>query len=42
LRALYGVKWSPARERLLQVSLAGLKRVRPFLPRRLRLIAPAR
>ena len=23
LRAIYGVKWSPARERLLQVSLAG-------------------
>ena len=42
LRAIYGVKWSPARERLLRVSLAGLKRVRPFLPRRLRLIAPAR
>lgn len=42
LRVIYGVKWSPARERLLRVSLAGLKRVRPFLPRRLRLIAPAR
>ena len=42
LRAIYGVKWSPGRERLLQVSLAGMKRVRPFLPRRLRLIAPAR
>ena len=42
LRAIYGVAWSPARERLLQISLAGLKMVRPFLPRRLRLIAPAR
>ena len=42
LRVIYGVKWSPARERLLQVSLAGLKQVRPLLPRRLRLIAPAR
>lgn len=42
VRAIYGVKWSPARERLLRVSLAGLKRVRPVLPRRLRLIAPAR
>ena len=25
LREIYGVKWSPARERLLQISLAGLK-----------------
>jgi uncharacterized protein (DUF2236 family) len=42
LRTIYGVKWSPARERLLKISLTGLKRVRPFLPQRLRLIAPAR
>jgi uncharacterized protein (DUF2236 family) len=42
LREIYGVKWSPARERLLQLNLAGLRRVRPFLPERFRLIAPAR
>ena len=42
LRAIYGVKWSPARERWLQSNLAFLKRVRPLLPRRFRLIGPAR
>ena len=42
LRAIYGVEWSPARERWLQMNLRLLKRVRPLLPRRFRLIAPAR
>ena len=42
LRAIYGVKWSPARERWLQLNLSLLKRLRPLLPRRFRLIAPAR
>ena len=42
LRAIYGVKWSPARERWLQMNLAFLKRIRPLLPKRFRLIGPAR
>ena len=42
LRDIYGVKWSPARQRWLDLNLAGLRRVRPLLPARLRLIAPAR
>jgi len=42
LRKIYGVTWSPAREWWLQLNLAGLRRVRPLLPRRYRLIGPAR
>jgi uncharacterized protein (DUF2236 family) len=42
LRRLYGVRWSPARERWLQLNLAALRRLRPLLPRRYRLIGPAR
>jgi uncharacterized protein (DUF2236 family) len=42
VREIYGVKWSPAREKWLKLNLAALKRVRPLLPRRLRLIGPAR
>lgn len=42
LQRLYGVKWSRARQRWLDVNLRFLGRVRPFLPRRYRLIGPAR
>jgi uncharacterized protein (DUF2236 family) len=42
LRRIYGVKWTPARERWLRLNLAGLKRIRPLLPGRYRLIGPAR
>ncbi len=42
VRAIYGVKWSPGRERWLNFTLAALKRIRPLLPRRFRLIGPAR
>ncbi len=42
VREIYGVKWSPARERWLRFNLAALKRIRPLLPRRFRLIGPAR
>jgi uncharacterized protein (DUF2236 family) len=42
LRRIYGVKWSPARDWWLRLSLAVLRRVRPMLPRRYRLIGPAR
>jgi len=42
LRELYGVKWTPRREWWLQLNLTGLKLVRPLLPRRFRLIGPAR
>jgi uncharacterized protein (DUF2236 family) len=42
VRKIYGVKWSPARERWLRFNLAFLKRARPLLPRRFRLIGPAR
>lgn len=42
LRRLYGVKWSPWRQGWLDFNLAALSRVRPILPRRYRLIAPAR
>ncbi|MGH8923802.1 MAG: oxygenase MpaB family protein [Acidimicrobiia bacterium] len=42
LRDLYGAKWSPGRKRWLDINLAFLGRVRPFLPRRYRLIGPAR
>lgn len=42
LRGLYGVEWGPWRQRLLDLDLAALRRVRPLLPPRLRLIGPAR
>lgn len=42
VRDIYGVKWSPAREKWLRFNLAALKRIRPLLPRRFRLIGPAR
>jgi uncharacterized protein (DUF2236 family) len=41
IRDLYGVTWSPGRQRWLNANLALLKRVRPLLPRRVRLIGPA-
>ncbi len=42
LKALYGVKWGPWRRRWLDFNLALLGRLRPLLPRRFRLIGPAR
>jgi uncharacterized protein (DUF2236 family) len=42
LRELYGVRWNPARQQLLAANLGLLTRLRPFLPARFRLIAPAR
>ncbi|MGQ0849029.1 MAG: oxygenase MpaB family protein [Actinomycetota bacterium] len=42
LRRLYGVRWSAGRERWLDRNLAGLRRVRPILPLRYRMIGPAR
>lgn len=42
LRQLYGVKWGPIRQRWLDLNLWALGRIRPLLPRRFRLIGPAR
>lgn len=42
VRSLYGYRWTDGRQRLLDVNLRMLKRVRPYLPRRFRLILPAR
>lgn len=42
LRDLYGVTWTPGRQRWLDLNLKVLARIRPFLPERFRLIYPAR
>lgn len=42
LKELYGVSWGPIRQRWLDLNLWLLARIRPLLPRRLRLIGPAR
>jgi len=42
LQRIYEVKWSPGRDWWLHLNLAALRQVRPLLPRRLRLIGPAR
>jgi uncharacterized protein (DUF2236 family) len=42
LRDLYGVTWTPRRQRWLDFNLRALGRVRPFIPGRFRLIYPAR
>jgi uncharacterized protein (DUF2236 family) len=42
LKDLYGIKWSPMRQRWLDLNLAALGKLRPLLPRRFRLIGPAR
>ncbi len=42
LRRLYGIKWNPARQRWLDANLRLLGVIRPWLPDRFRLIAPAR
>jgi len=42
LRARYGYPWSSGRQRILDANLSMLRRVRPFLPGRFRLIYPAR
>jgi uncharacterized protein (DUF2236 family) len=42
LRDLYGVTWTPGRQRWLDFNLRALGRVRPFIPGRFRLIYPAR
>jgi uncharacterized protein (DUF2236 family) len=41
VRAMYGVRWGPARETLLRASLAALRTGRPAIPRRFRWIPPA-
>lgn len=41
LRRLYDVRWTPTRQVWLDLNLSLLRRLRPFLPRRLRLIGPA-
>jgi uncharacterized protein (DUF2236 family) len=41
VRAMYGVRWGPAREAWLSASLRGLRLVRPGIPRRFRWILPA-
>ncbi len=42
LRYLYGVTWTPGRQRWLDLNLRMLGRIRPLLPERFRLIYPAR
>jgi uncharacterized protein (DUF2236 family) len=42
VRDLYNVRWSVARQRVLDINLDLLRTIRPGLPRRYRLIAPAR
>lgn len=42
LRDLYGVTWTPGRQRWLDLNLRMLGRIRPLLPERFRLIYPAR
>jgi uncharacterized protein (DUF2236 family) len=42
LRDLYGVTWTPGRQRWLDFNLRALGRIRPFIPGRFRLIYPAR
>lgn len=41
VRRLYGFRFGPIRRRVLRANLWVLKRVRPFLPKRLRWILPA-
>lgn len=41
LQRLYGVRWGPVRQRVLDANLAVLGAVRPYLPERFRLIGPA-
>jgi uncharacterized protein (DUF2236 family) len=41
LRAMYGVRWGPARDAALIASLAALRAGRPAIPRRFRWILPA-
>ncbi len=42
LRRLYGIRWGRGREQWLRLNLWLLARIRPLLPKRLRLIGPAR
>lgn len=42
VRRLYEVEWSPLRQRWLDMNLKALGQLRPLLPRRYRLIGPAR
>ncbi len=42
LRRLYGIRWCRGREQWLRLNLWLLARTRPLLPKRLRLIGPAR
>jgi uncharacterized protein (DUF2236 family) len=42
VRTLYGYRWNERQARTLDRDLRMLKRIRPYLPRRFRLILPAR
>lgn len=42
VRRLYGYPWTERKARVLDATMGMLKRVRPYLPRRFRLIVPAR
>jgi uncharacterized protein (DUF2236 family) len=42
IRRMYGFRWGRGRQRILDFNLAALRRIRPFLPQRFRLILPAR
>jgi uncharacterized protein (DUF2236 family) len=42
IRELYGFRWSGVRQRVLDANIATLRRIRPHLPDRFRLILPAR
>lgn len=42
IRELYGFKWGPVRQKVLGANIGMLRRLRPHLPDRFRLILPAR
>jgi uncharacterized protein (DUF2236 family) len=42
VRDLYGFRWGRGRRLVLTATLRALKTIRPLLPRRIRLILPAR
>jgi uncharacterized protein (DUF2236 family) len=41
IRELHGIPWSPGRRRLAGVSAGTVKRLRPFVPKRLRWVPAA-
>jgi len=42
LHEMYDVDWTPPKQKILDANLSVMREVRPFLPRRLRWIGPAR